>query len=91
MKEIMPSLRSMLRWAESSRAIAEALPDMLREFWERMRPRKTYRVWYSTGAVVLVDAESESDARRRAEEQASEDGFPDLRVVCVEVLSRGEE
>jgi hypothetical protein len=38
---------------------------------------KCYRVWYKTGAAVVVDAETESAAKDQAEKLAADDGNHD--------------
>jgi hypothetical protein len=47
----------------------------------------TYRVWYDNGAAVLVNAHTAQDAKNEAEEMATADGRPGLRVTRVEDLT----
>jgi len=49
-----------------------------------------WRCWFNNGAAVLVDAETEQDARRIAENQAILDGYGGLTVKKVECLTNGE-
>jgi hypothetical protein len=49
-----------------------------------MTTYKAYRVWFSNGTAVSVDARSENEARQKALEIARKNGYHRLRVSKVD-------
>ncbi|MCK5609892.1 hypothetical protein KAR91_48920 [Candidatus Pacearchaeota archaeon] len=47
---------------------------------------KCYRVWYSNGSAILIDAENARSAMFQALDNVEVNGYPELSVSKVECL-----